>query len=149
MIRLLILSAILIYNMSYGQEYSDTLSFEASTEVIKVTIPDSLKGRIIYTIENPTSYVVQGFENSNYKYFIAIKTLTGFASYGINFGDYSNAYITGIDRCNLDKKGNDELMIKWDYTTGNNGALSGWSESASGNIIWNLDIARFINLITS
>ncbi len=146
---------ILIYfvvSSCIGQTYSDnswqfpdTFSIQKPNKQF-YSILDSLGGTSIYspnktsskiygivdTLHNPEGFVIIDYKNLDV--LIALEKESQFLMFSAgNFGFDSLV----IDRINIDKKGNDELIIKYRNTNGR--GYPSWEENGYGFVIWNLD----------
>lgn len=120
----------------FPEGLSDTITPESADVTFYRTL-DSLPGDTIYTIEAPEGFVLRT-QDYNATYRIALKTKSGY-----NVFNCCPAVITHwpvlIDTVNLNGRGNPELEIRWSYGNGRSGWASGWNESSSGILIWDLD----------
>lgn len=115
---------------------SDTITPEA-VEVKFYKSLDSVPGDTIYVIESPAGYVIQ--DSDHYSYIkVAIRTKSGYKVFDAGPDIYTRWPVT-IDRINFNGLGRDELEIRWANGNGRSGWASGWNESSSRILIWDLD----------
>ncbi len=107
-----------------------------------ITSLDSLGGRIVDTLYNPTAFLIDTLEFAQYNYWcIAIKKKDGF----VVFDPFENIEINAkevdavVTRKQFDGKGSDELIIEWTQQMWHHSGRAGFDAVEGGIAIINLD----------
>jgi len=130
----------------FGQDSSEDFNYFSIPDTFKVhkakdieilSRLDSVKGKIFDSITSPKAY----FFKNDYSMRIALKRKNSYIIF--NPFEYNTNYNTTnnfiFERQDLNGKGNEELIIKWEFYAGHSGWENSIHEREGGLLIWDLD----------
>ncbi len=123
--------------------------FHGASEITMLKSLDSIKGRVFDSIQNPKAWFIDTYVSGNgYSWCIAIEKNDSLVVF--NPFENSDAYCQSSDihfsRTDFDSKGNDELIIEWEYYIGHTGWENAVHERNGGIMIWDLDkLERYLD----
>ena len=125
----------------YISALPDTFKFFKATDLKYYSTLDSIKGIIFDSITKPTAYFIDTYNEGGYSWCIAIKQKGKYVVFNPfqNSSAYTETSNLTFERKNFNGKGNEELIIKWQFYTGHTGWENSIHERQGGVLIWDLD----------
>ncbi len=140
----------LVIATSFGQDQTestsfltlpDTFTFHKAVNIQYVKTLNNIDGKIFDSISSPKAYFIDNYKSGGgYSWSIALKKKENYLIFNpFETGVYAEITDLKFERIDFDGKGNDELIIKWQFYAGHSGWENSVHERTSGILIWNLD----------